>query len=360
MPPDMFEQALLSLKGYFGVVGVFGGNPAMSPHFETYCELMRKHVPFEQRGLWCNNLLTPSKGRAAAETFNPAVSNLNVHLDREAWNNFQQWWPAARPFGLDKDSRHSPTLVAMKDVLKKECPGCDGEGSLMYQLAKEDCLKVGGHRRASSRNPTQWTYCTADDKEIELKTVGGSCRVCNGEKTVYDEARAWELISRCDINRNWSAMIGMFRGKLRAWFCEIAGAQSILHQDEPDYPDTGIPIKEWGGMHGVVWAGDHAKNAGSVVAQWWRLPMDAFANQVRKHCHECGVPLRGRGEMAQADKKLPPEILDGTGVEPVERVSVTHEDVCKPKRRGRRVELVTVESQLGHHPRDLFTSYLEK
>ena len=80
--PEHFEEALLSVEGYFGVVGVFGGNPAMHPKFDVLCEMLRKHVPFEQRGLWCNH--PRGKGDVMRRTFNPKVSNLNVHLDREA------------------------------------------------------------------------------------------------------------------------------------------------------------------------------------------------------------------------------------------------------------------------------------
>lgn len=251
--PTNFERACDSLEGYFGVVGVFGGNPATHPEFPLLCEILRSKFPKGQRGIWCNH--PRGHGKVMRETFDPAVSNLNVHLDRAAYDEFRRDWPESRPFGLREDSRHSPPWVAMKDL-------------------------------------------------------------------VADEGRRWELISRCDINRHWSAMLAQFRGSLRAYFCEIAGAQSVLHQDDPTYPDTGL----------------------DPAPGWWRLPMEAFAAQVDKHCHECGVPLRGRGELACAG--------DGT-----EHVSAAHAEVFKPKRPGRRVELVTLESQLGGRVRK-FTDYL--
>lgn len=249
---EQFGQALTSLKGYFGVVGVFGGNPAKHPDFPELCRLVRKHVPYEQRGLWCNNPMSVANAQAMRATFNPAVSNLNVHLDRDAYLLFREHWPEAKPFGLENDSRHAPPYVAMKDV------------------------------------------------------------------GITEEER-WDLISDCDINQHWSAMIGVFRGELRAWFCEIAGAQSMLHQHEPDYPDTGTEID-----HPEAWRGK----------PWWQWNMSAFADQVRKHCHECGVPLRSAGSLSQ----------DETGG--VEQVSETHLGVYKTKRRGRRVELITVREEL--------------
>ena len=277
MSPAHFEQAVLSLKGYFGVYGVFGGNPALSPHFGEYCEILRKHVPFEQRGLWCNH---PRKwGKEMRATFNPAVSNLNVHLDREAYEAFLRDWPEAHPVGLYQDSRHAPVHLAMKDV-------------------------------------------------------------------IADEGKRWELISTCDINQRWSAMIGVFRGELRAWFCEVAGAQAILHQYEPDYPDTGLdPMMvcspENPNAHLPTFLrterGMDVYPLNSITAHmllWWELPMRSFAHQVRKHCHECAVPLRGYGELAMA--------TDG-----VEQTSATHASIFKPKRPGRKFEIVTSLEQLG-------------
>jgi hypothetical protein len=163
-------------------------------------------------------------------------------------------------------------------------------------------------------------------------------------------------------------MIGMFRGELRAWFCEVAGAQSILHQDEPDYPDTGLDPTQ---AFCERWQEQPDK-------LWWQLSMRHFKDQVRKHCHECGVPLRGEGTLAQADlttgtspnrpctcgaDRTGPSAeahADDCPANPKEQCSETHAAVFRPKRKHRRVELVTVPEQLGRHPRDLFTSYVER
>lgn len=72
--PEHFEQACLSVKDYWGTVGVFGGNPATHPEFPMLCKILAKHIPFEQRGLWCNNPL--GHGAIMRHTFNPARSNL--------------------------------------------------------------------------------------------------------------------------------------------------------------------------------------------------------------------------------------------------------------------------------------------
>lgn len=241
--PEQFEQACISLEDYFGIVGVFGGNPTVHPQFEQLCNILAKYIPFERRGLWASKLF--GHGEICRRTFNPAVSNLNVHLDREAYDEFKQDWPGCGVFGLVNDSRHSPPYVAMQDVIE-------------------------------------------------------------------DEGRRWEMISGCDINQHWSAMICVVRGELRAFFCEIAGAIAMLHQDDPDWPDLGLPVDE----------------------EWWRRGMDSFANQARHYCHACGVPLRAYGELAQAK--------DGT-----EYVTATHADIYIPKKTGRRVKIVRSMDDLG-------------
>lgn len=281
---DQFEQACISLKDYFGVIGMFGGNPAAHPKFPELCEVMKKYIPHERRGLWCNNPL--GHGAVMRATFNPAVCNLNVHLDQAAYDGFKADWPESMPFGLTQDCRHSPPYVAMKDVIP-------------------------------------------------------------------DEGNRWGLIANCDINQHWSAMIGVFRNQVRAWFCEIAGAQAMLHQDDPDYPDTGLNVDyKWKCDRGAY--SNHHYTLGMArgeatpeYQEWWQLPMSSFTSQVEKHCHECGVPLRGYGELAQS-------------VDPSshEQVSVTHATIGRSKRPNRPVEVVTSLEQLGLGRLQRMTDYM--
>ncbi len=252
MTPEQFEEACISLRAYktiggrpyFGTVGMFGGNPCVHPQFEELCRIMRYYIPFEQRGLWSNNLM--GYGKLCRGTFNPERSNLNVHLNEAAYWEIVRDWPEAHPKGLEDDSRHSPPYVAMQDM--------------------ED---------------------------------------------MTDEER-WRLIGNCDVNQRWSALIGVFRGELRGYFCEIAGAQSMLHESEPDYPDTGHRIEPG----------------------WWNRGMDSFDKQVRYHCFACGHPLRGEGDFAT------------TGT--TEQVSKTHANIFKLKKpKGKTIQLVTKRSELG-------------
>ena len=255
MTVDQFDDACRSLHDYFGVVGMFGGNPCLHPQFPELCEVMRSYIPYGQRGLWSNNL--NGHGAICRETFDPRKSNLNVHLNQAAYDEMKRDWPECRPVGLHEDSRHSPPFVALHDV-------------------------------------------------------------------IGDEAERWQLIGQCDVNQHWSAMVCVFRGELRAFFCEIAGAQAMLHQHDPSYPDTGVP----------------------AVVGWWSRPLAYFENQIRHHCHRCGIPLRTVGELA----------VGGT----TEQVSQEHAGIYRPKRVGRNVQIVTSIGDLNLSPSKPVTNYIDE
>lgn len=315
---EQFEQAVVSLKNYWGIVGTFGGNPALHPEFVELCAILRKHIPQEKCGLWCNNPISPVKAQAMRQTFNPAVSNLNCHLDLKSYNMFMKHWPESRPFGVKDDSRHSPVFVSMKDVLSVKCGWCNGSGEV-------------------------WSD--------ELQTGMAECIDCDGTGETWDEEQAWKLIQSCDINQHWSAMVGVFRGELRGWFCEIAGAQSILQQSNSDYPDTGTPVvcDECNGL-GEVYV-DVGEDAGYEMClkcegkQWWQHGIEHYWHQVKKHCHECGVPLRGYGELACAENG-------------VETTSKHYEECYKPKDSNRSINVVSTLDELNSQALNLMTDYL--
>lgn len=233
MTLEQFEQAVVSVKDYYGVIGIYGGNPTMHHQFPQICEILRNHIPFEQRGLFTNSL--SGHGKVCRETFNPMYSNLNIHGDMNAYEEFKRDWPEAvyNVKGFNH-SRHSPPWVAIKDI----------------------------------------------------------------EDIPYEEK--WRMIVDCDINKYWSALIGLFRGEIRAWFCELAGAQSRLHENDSSYPDTGLRVEQG----------------------WWKKSIIHFEQQILKHCWECGIPLRGKGDLDNGK---------------VEYVSATHLPIYRFKRNDGRV-----------------------
>lgn len=171
MTPEQYRDALRSLKGYTGVIGMFGGNPAIHPKFEEMCQVLREEVPDKaQRGIWCNH--PRGKGAIMRETFNPDVSNLNVHGVKAAWDEFKRDWPESKPLaaGLHEDgrpgdpSRHGPIFGSMHDL------------------------------------------------------------------GLSDE-QMWEKVSGCYVNQTWSAEITVVDGKLLGYFCEVAATMAELTGD---------------------------------------------------------------------------------------------------------------------------------
>ena len=261
MTVDQFDKACASLHDYFGVVGMFGGNPCLHPKFGELCAIMRGHFPFVQRGLWSNNLR--GNGAHARITFNPRHSNINVHLNSDAAEEFRRDWPESAPFikGEKEDSLHGSPWVSMIDL------------------------------------------------------------------GVSEEERI-ERISKCDINQFWSAAIGVFRGELRAYFCEVAYSQSALHQDNPSFAKTGQPIPDTGL---------------AVEPGWWKRPIEDFADQINTHCHHCGIPMRRQG--------LPAVTADH------EEFSETHRWISRNKIKDRPSQLVTINGPIVSQNRPA-TEYL--
>src|SRR5690606_25236719 len=120
-----------------------------------------------------------------------------------------------------------------------------------------------------------------------------------------------KLIASCDINKHWSAMACVVRGEPKGFFCEVAGAIAMLHQDNPDWCGTGEKMKDVGVP---------------IEPGWWRRPMADFADQVRTCCHACGIPLRREGQLAIGGER--------------EEFSETHRFIARPKAKDRPVAFV--------------------
>jgi hypothetical protein len=115
MPVEAYREALKSLKGFPGVVGLFGGNPCLHPQFEDLCQILEDEFPDkDQRGLWSNRLY--GHGTTCRRVFSPQHSNLNVHGVQKAYEEIRWDWPEANPVGLKEPSMHGPLFGALKDV----------------------------------------------------------------------------------------------------------------------------------------------------------------------------------------------------------------------------------------------------
>lgn len=132
MTPDNFRKALQSLKGYWGVIAMIGGNPCMHRDFAELCRIFREEVPNKmQRGLWTNNYFKHRE--VVEETF--GTFNLNSHGAERAEKDLfdlhkkvQAAGALAWTYGGNSD--HSPILTAVKDLyaepeMWERIAGCD-------------------------------------------------------------------------------------------------------------------------------------------------------------------------------------------------------------------------------------------
>lgn len=120
MTPENFRYALQSLKGYFGIIAMIGGNPCMHPKFAELCQIFVEEIPDKrQRGLWTNN---PFKHEALAkETF--GTFNLNAHGEKRAQAPLTRLTEHGKKNGnvvwtYLGNSIHAPLLTAVQDVYR--------------------------------------------------------------------------------------------------------------------------------------------------------------------------------------------------------------------------------------------------
>jgi hypothetical protein len=83
MDLDQFKEAIDSMAGYPGQVGIIGGEPLLHPQFEQICEILQKsQTPYEQRGL--STCFPPGK-----EHYREIITKTfgNVFLNDQSINN---------------------------------------------------------------------------------------------------------------------------------------------------------------------------------------------------------------------------------------------------------------------------------
>lgn len=232
MSPQNFRLALRSLKDYFGIIAMIGGNPCMHSKFPELCRIFEEEVPEKlQRGLWTNN---PFKHeQLCRDTF--GTFNLNAHGEERA-----------------------------RLALERITAGARDDGKVV------------------------WTY------------MGNSIHapLMTAIRDIYAEDEMWEKITRCEINRDWSASIVQNReGELRAYFCEVAASFDMARGQ-----DHGQPVTEG----------------------WWKQPIEAFKDQIGHFCPGCGVAAKMAGSR-DADE--------------VDTYTPTNADIAlKSAARGRKVE----------------------
>lgn len=167
MSLNVFQKALKSLKGWPGVVSLFGGNPCSHPQFDELCDLLAEHFPQNQRGLWTNNLL--GKGAIARRTFYPdGRFNLNVHRNVQAAVEMGEWLPGQLiRASVRKASHHAPILMHWADL---------GMAKGDWDIVRESCdinQKWSGAIKEHLGKPVAY-FCEV------AAAIDGVRGVCNG------------------------------------------------------------------------------------------------------------------------------------------------------------------------------------
>jgi len=205
MHVEQFEQAVISLKDYWGIIGIFGGNPCLHPKFTEICKILRKYFPKERCGLWSNRIY--DYGPICAETFNPSISNLNVHGSKEAYKEIREGWPQARPFGLKEPSRHPPILTAVMDLVPEE---------KMWDVIKSCDLNK------------HWSAMIA---VINGQLRGFFCEVAGSLATLHSSDPDWPDLG-VEIEPGW-------------W---KKGWEAFADQARFYCPRCGVPLRGWGAL----------------------------------------------------------------------------------------------------------------
>ena len=88
MSLEQVESALISLQGFNGHIGCFGGNPLLHPQFPEICKLYQKYIPVKlRRELWCSGQNYGKYIRIIKETFYDESVAYNEHEDgQECWH----------------------------------------------------------------------------------------------------------------------------------------------------------------------------------------------------------------------------------------------------------------------------------
>ena len=87
---------------------------------------------------------------------------------------------------------------------------------------------------------------------------------------IKNKDEMWKIISNCDVNKNWSASIVENKGKLRAYFCEVAASFDLARGT-----DNGIEVTD----------------------NWWKNEIKLYSDQIKHFCPGCGVSAKLSGHL---------------------------------------------------------------
>jgi len=100
MTLDEVRQAIISLNGFEGRIGLMGGEPTMHPQFEKICKIYQELIPNKRkRELWTDGFKWSEYSKIIKETFDEDLVHYNDH------SNPEEGW-------------HQPILISIDEVIE--------------------------------------------------------------------------------------------------------------------------------------------------------------------------------------------------------------------------------------------------
>ncbi len=173
MSEECFRQAIESLEGFPGRIGLMGGEPCLHPRFSEMLAIYREMVPKEKREMWTSGWKWTDYAEEISETFEPDLIHYNDHSQ--------------------KDGKHQPLGVAVSEVVEDEalmwelidnCPFQEHWSPVITDRGAYFCEIGAAQARVTNGidgwevKPGWWNKAPDDPEFIEQKKA--LCTNCSG------------------------------------------------------------------------------------------------------------------------------------------------------------------------------------
>jgi organic radical activating enzyme len=155
------------------------------------------------------------------------------------------------------------------------------------------------HKSVTANGALSWNYGGHSEHAPLLTAV----------QDLFPEQEAWDRISKCDINREWSASIVQNKGELRVYFCEVAASFDLARGTGHGHP---------------------------VTPGWWKQHITQFSDQIKRFCPGCGVPA----------KQKPAKDSDE-----IDTYTKTNADLALKSEQAKKRKIVYLEAAQDHSDR---------
>ncbi len=185
---DEVRQAIVSLKGFKGNIGLMGGEPTIHPQFAEICKIYQEMIPdIRRRQLWTNGCNWKKYEAVIYETFDPDLIIYNDHKNPD-------------------EGIHQPLLIAADDIIDDK--------ELMWKLIDECWIQK---RWAASMTPKGGFFCEVAAAQDNLFNGPGG----------YSLEKGW-----------WNKTPEQFKDQIRRYCLNCSAAIPMHRPSAHDVNDT--------------------------------------------------------------------------------------------------------------------------